>query len=170
MKALPAAALVLLCACQTGPAGGAADPDPTAVLVAQQAAWNAGDIEHFVELGYWRSPDLTFFSGGTITHGYDSLVERYRARYLAEGAGMGTLAFTDIEELRLGARHAVVRGRWRLDHDRGKPAGGLFTVILRRTPDGWRIVHDHTSTDEGLEPVGKTPYCGFAGGAAASSG
>ena len=26
---------------------------------------------------------------------------------------------------------------------------GRFTLIFRKTPDGWKIVHDHTSAAEG---------------------
>ena len=42
---------------------------------------------------------------------------------------------------------AMVFGRWELARttDEIKP-NGLFTLIFRLTPDGWRIVHDHTSS------------------------
>jgi beta-aspartyl-peptidase (threonine type) len=121
------------------------------LLQTQQAAWNAGDVERFVELGYWRSPELTFFSGGTVTKGYQPLIERYRERYVESGEGMGTLTFSELEPFPLGSDAAMVRGRWRLHREGATPVGGLFTLILRRFDGGWRIVHDHTSVDEPAE-------------------
>jgi len=41
-----------------------------AVLHAQVMAWNRGDLEAFMK-GYWRSPELSFYSGGTKTNGWD---------------------------------------------------------------------------------------------------
>ncbi|MEM9943822.1 MAG: hypothetical protein AAF939_19830, partial [Planctomycetota bacterium] len=35
-------------------------------LKIQQQAWNQGDLEKFME-SYWKSPDLTFSSGGKTT-------------------------------------------------------------------------------------------------------
>src|SRR5215510_10628236 len=51
-----------------------------AVLDAQVAAWNAGKLEEFMD-GYWRSADLTFFSGGRKMSGWDATIERYRKTY-----------------------------------------------------------------------------------------
>jgi ketosteroid isomerase-like protein len=118
------------------------------VLRAQQEAWNRGDLASFVELGYWRSPELTFFSGGTVTRGFDGLIERYRASYLTPDSEMGELRFSELEVVELDTDRAVVRGRWELARERVGPARGLFTLLLRRLPEGWRIVHDHSSQDE----------------------
>jgi ketosteroid isomerase-like protein len=120
--------------------------DPTAILLAQQSAWNRGDLEAFMALGYWRSGDLTFFSGGEVTRGYEATLARYRRRYASAGAEMGRLAFRDVETVWADEAVAVVRGRWELDFATQPDAGGLFTLVLRRTSDGWRIVHDHTSS------------------------
>src|SRR5262245_60728343 len=84
-----------------------------AVLDAQVAAWNAGNLEEFMD-GYWRSPDLTFFSGGRKLSGWDATIERYRKTYQAEGKEMGKLAFSDLDIQQLGTNGAVVRGRWEL--------------------------------------------------------
>lgn len=126
--------------------GGA--PEAEEVLRVQSAAWNRGEIETFVELGYWNSPELTFFSGGSVTRGLEPLIARYKKRYLEGGAEMGELSFSELESLRLGPVSALVRGRWRLffGHDDAPPEiGGLFSLILCETSEGWRIVHDHTS-------------------------
>lgn len=115
------------------------------VLDDQVAAWNRGDLETFME-GYWRSPELTFFSGGTVTKGWQGTLERYRKRYQSEGQEMGQLAFRDLDVQVVGPDSAVVRGRFELTRRKDKPTG-LFTLVLRRLPEGWRIVHDHTSTN-----------------------
>jgi beta-aspartyl-peptidase (threonine type) len=118
-----------------------------AVLRSQSAAWNRGDVEGFMDAGYWHSPELCFYSQGSVTKGYDATLARYKKRYKAEGAQMGHLEFSAIETEALSEDVQLARGHWKLDFD-GKPAvGGLFTLVLKRLPQGWRIVHDHTSVD-----------------------
>jgi ketosteroid isomerase-like protein len=123
------------------------DQDPAAVrrlLDAQVVAWNRGDLEGFMK-GYWRSDSLTFYSGGTVSHGWQVTLDRYRKRYQGEGHEMGTLVF-DLHDVTLPAQgQALVRGGWSLKLKDGEPRG-LFTLWLRWFPDaGWRVVHDHSS-------------------------
>jgi len=114
------------------------------VLAQQAAAWNAGDIEAFME-PYWQSPDLTFSSGGQVTRGWGPTLESYRRRYPSRDS-MGHLTFSDLEITPFGADAALVLGRWHLD--RADPVGGAFTLIFRRAGDRWLIIHDHTSPDD----------------------
>jgi beta-aspartyl-peptidase (threonine type) len=118
-----------------------------ALLDAQVSAWNRGDLEAFMA-GYWRSPELVFCSGATVTKGWDATLERYRKRYQAEGREMGRLTFDAIEVMALGEDAAFARGAYRLRLRDGSEPNGLFTLVLRRFPDGFRIVHDHTSAAE----------------------
>jgi beta-aspartyl-peptidase (threonine type) len=113
------------------------------VLDAQVEAWNKGDLEAFMT-GYWKSPELTFFSGAEPQRGWQATIERYRKRYQSEGQEMGKLTFSELDIQVLGPDSALVRGRWQLVRSKDKP-GGLFTLIFKRFPEGWRIVHDHTS-------------------------
>lgn len=122
----------------------AAARDIRAVLDRQVEAWNRRDIESFMA-GYWRSPDLTFYSGGTFTKGWQGTIDRYRASYLSEGREMGQLTFSDLKIEMLGKDSAYVRGRWQLKMSNAAP-GGLFTLIFRKFSDGWKIVHDHTGS------------------------
>jgi beta-aspartyl-peptidase (threonine type) len=115
-----------------------------AVLDAQVAAWNRRDLEGFMR-GYWNSPDLSFFSGKVQTSGWKATLQRYRDRYQAGGKEMGTLAFHTVVIDVLSPQFALVRGRWQLQTSKEKP-GGLFTLLFRKQPDGWRIIHDHTSS------------------------
>jgi ketosteroid isomerase-like protein len=119
-----------------------------AVLRAQEAAWNKGDIDAFMSEGYLRSPALTFYSGGEVRHGFDTVLEHFRRSYNEGGREMGHLAFGEVETLLFGPDGGVVRGRWQLESRDGKKIGGLFTLVMQRTSQGWRIVHDHTSLDE----------------------
>jgi beta-aspartyl-peptidase (threonine type) len=114
-----------------------------AVLDAQVAAWNRRDLEGFMA-GYWHSDELTFMSGDTVTHGWQATFDRYRKRYQAEGKEMGSLTFSNLEIQVFDSDNAMVRGHWKLTMSQ-ETHGGLFTLILRRFPEGWRIVHDHTS-------------------------
>ena len=114
-----------------------------AVLDAQVAAWNRHDLEGFMA-GYRNSEKLSFYSGGIKTSGWTTTLERYRNRYQSEGREMGHLEFGDLEVEPLGPDSAFVRGRWNVKMTSGEQ-GGLFTLIFRKFPDGWKIIHDHTS-------------------------
>jgi ketosteroid isomerase-like protein len=118
-----------------------------AILHAQQDAWNAHNLEAFMA-GYWNSPELTFFSGGNVAHGWQAALDRYRKNYQAQGKEMGKLEFTDLRVQALGNDSAFVRGAWRLTMSDGKTPHGLFTLVFRKFPDGWKIVHDHSSIAE----------------------
>lgn len=117
------------------------------LLSAQVDAWNKGDLEGFMA-GYWNSPDLTFFSGGNVAHGWQAALERYQRNYQSTGKEMGHLEFQDLNIDQVGEQAAVVRGSWHLTMSDGKTPHGLFTLILKRFPGGWKIVHDHTSAAE----------------------
>jgi len=116
------------------------------VLYIQEAAWNDGDIEGFMAAGYLRSGELTFLSGGDWTRGYDTVLARYRSRYAEGGREMGRLAFSEMEVEVLAPDVGLVRGRWQLTFSDGTSRSGLFTLVMRHEYEGWRIVHDHTST------------------------
>jgi len=113
------------------------------VLDAQVAAWNKGDLEKFMA-GYWHSPELSFFSGNDKHRGWKETLSRYRQRYQAEGKEMGKLSFTDLEIESPSPDMAWVRGRFKLVMSK-ETLTGLFTLIFKKLPEGWRIVHDHTS-------------------------
>ncbi len=119
----------------------------TDLLRKQQEAWNAGDIHTFME-GYWKDDLLVFTSGSTIRRGWQETLARYQKRYGDDRSTMGELFFEILDLKTLGRDGAVVLGRWRLE-GLPEPAGGVFSIALERRPEGWRIVHDHTSSDPG---------------------
>lgn len=136
--------LVLLFAATQDDASAAERAAVRGVLDAQAAAWNRGDLDGFMA-GYWKSPALTFFSGNAKTAGWQATLVRYRTKYQGTGKEMGKLAFEELSIELLGRDHALVRGRFRLRLRDAAPTG-IFTLVLRKTSAGWRIVHDHTSS------------------------
>lgn len=113
------------------------------VLNNQVEAWNNKDLQGFMQ-GYWRSPDLTFVSGATVYRGWDNAMERYRKAYQSEGKQMGKLTFSDLQIEMLAPSAALVRGSFHLAMPDGKQPHGVFTLVFRKFPEGWRIIHDHT--------------------------
>ena len=113
-----------------------------AVLEAQAAAWNRGDIDGYMD-GYARDETTMFISGDTVTRGWKTVLGRYKRNYDTREK-MGRLAFSELDIKPLGDFY-VATGRWQLTRSGDTPRG-RFTLLLRRTPTGWRIFHDHTSS------------------------
>jgi ketosteroid isomerase-like protein len=132
---------------QAPPSALATDRAIRKLLDDQAAAWNHGDLEGFM-VGYWKSDELTFFSGDTVTKGWQATFDRYHKKYRADGKEMGKLAFSDLRVEPVVGEWAVTRGRWKLTFKDGTTPGGLFTLVLRQFGGDWRIVHDHTSVGE----------------------
>jgi len=112
-----------------------------AVLDAQAAAWNHGDIDGYMA-GYAQSDD-TMFVGTDVTRGWTKVRDRYKAKYDSR-AKMGTLVFSDLDLRPAGSDDVIVTGAWKLTRDADTPRG-RFTLIFHRRPEGWRIVYDHSS-------------------------
>jgi uncharacterized protein (TIGR02246 family) len=139
----PALFLILVATASGQQSGNAPDiSEIRAVLHAQQDAWNRGDIDNFMN-GYARAETTVFVSGDEVTRGWQTVRDRYLKKY-NDRAKMGMLTFLDLEIEQLGPDSAVALGRWELKRASDNPHG-RFTLIFRKTPDGWRIVHDHTS-------------------------
>ena len=127
-----------------------ANPDPAkadrvairTVLATQVAEWNRGDIDAFME-GYWNSPQTEFVGPTGILRGWQTVLERYRKQY-PDRAAMGHLTFTGLDVNMLAPDAALVVGHWQLKRPNDAP-GGVFTLVLKKFPDGWRIINDHTS-------------------------
>lgn len=140
---------------QTSPQTKAGAPDPlrtlsrdeldvVKVLTAQEDAWNRGDLQAYAT-AYKNSPNDLFISQ-QVTHGYDAWLFDTQHTY-ANRAVMGTLSFSAIEPHLLDAHYAVVVGQYHLDRTRkaGGPADGIFSLVLEKTEQGWKIVVDHTT-------------------------
>lgn len=114
------------------------------VMEAQEAAWNRGDIDGFMD-GYERSDAIVFVSGDDVTRGWQTVLERYKKNYDTRDK-MGTLDFSELDIKPLSPFYTQATGRYQLTLPDASTPHGRFTLIFRRTGDGWRIVHDHTSS------------------------
>jgi ketosteroid isomerase-like protein len=144
-----AIALVATCIVLLAPALRAGSPQEDrehaairAVLSGQQNAWNRGDVAAFMQ-GYWNSPQLSFASSSGFVRGWDKVTNRYKQNY-PDRASMGKLDFSDLEVHTLGPDAALVLGKWHLQRA-SADVGGIFSLVFQRFPEGWLIVHDHTS-------------------------
>jgi ketosteroid isomerase-like protein len=114
-----------------------------AVLEWQVQAWNDGDLQRFMR-GYWKNDSTLFASGGNFSKGWQEMLARYQRGYPTREK-MGQLEFKIYKLEIMGEEWARVLGQWQLAVGATNPHG-LFTLILRRFAEGWRIVHDHTSS------------------------
>jgi len=144
---LMAGVFAILAASSSGQeAGGAAGIAIRKVLEDQQAAWNRQDLKRFMA-GYWNSPELTFFSGGHESKGWQAALDRYKKNYQGAGHEMGRLEFANLRIEMLGPEAAFVRGEFHLAMSDGKTPHGLFTLVFRMFPEGWKIIHDHSAAE-----------------------
>jgi len=119
-------------------------------VAAQADAWNRGDIPGFMQT-YEHSAETTFI-GANLGRGYEKILERYQKNY-TNREQMGALTFNDIEVRLLPgscgkAEFAVVTGRFHLERTQkgeAKKDDGIFSLVWRKGPQGWKIVLDHTS-------------------------
>lgn len=118
--------------------------DIVKVITTQEDAWNRGDLNGY-SATYKNSPD-DIFIGGQVTHGFDRWVAEDRKAY-PNKATMGNLAFSAIEPHLLDERFATVIGRYHLDRSKkaGGAADGMFSLVLEKTAEGWKIILDHTT-------------------------
>lgn len=118
--------------------------DVAKVLLAQEKAWNRGDLEGYAK-GYKDSPE-TLLLGRQVLKGYAQILEDYKHTY-PTAASMGTLAFSELEVHPLGESFAICIGKFHLDRSKkeGGPADGQFSLVLEKTGEGWKIVLDHTT-------------------------
>jgi len=133
--------LVLLCA----PLVFAQGDEIRDMMRKSEAAWNRGDLPAFAA-DYEDSAETTFI-GREITHGgTQAILDRYRRGYPTREA-MGTLTYSEIAVRSLGKGYAVANGRFALKRTAagGGDAAGRFTLVLRKTKAGWKIIHDHSS-------------------------
>ncbi|MDQ3333711.1 MAG: nuclear transport factor 2 family protein [Myxococcota bacterium] len=115
-----------------------------AVLDAQATAWNKGDLDGYMN-GYAKVDWLVFTSGGKVRRGWQETYDTFHGKYAQNPAAMGKLVFEILSIDSAGADGAVVLGNWILTNS-PSDGRGVFSVILERRPDGWKVIHDHTSS------------------------
>ncbi|MGN7719656.1 YybH family protein [Chitinophaga sp. 22620] len=123
----------------------AQDPEVTrikALMDAQLKAWNAGNLEGFMDT-YWKSDSLLFIGKKGLTYGWQATLDNYRKSYPGK-EGMGTLAFNLLEFKKLPGDTYFVVGQWSLTRTISN-LSGHFSILLRKISGEWKIVADHSS-------------------------
>lgn len=113
-----------------------------AVLDAQVDAWNRGDVDAFMQ-SYWKSDKTEFVGSSGIFRGWQAVLERYHKTY-PDRSAMGKVTFSDLEFTMLSSSAALVVGKYHLVRESDQPEG-VFTLVFRKFPEGWRIINDHTT-------------------------
>lgn len=115
------------------------------VLENSVKAWNTGSIEEYMEC-YHRSPELRFAGNGSVSYGWETTLKRYKKSY-PDKTAMGNLTFSDVKITVISENAALVFGKWKLTRKKDEPSG-LYTLLFRKVKEGWRIVHDHSSSEK----------------------
>jgi uncharacterized protein (TIGR02246 family) len=117
-----------------------------AALNESAAAWSAGNLDRFMTC-YENAPTTTYLSGNHFVHGYDAIRAMYAERFGGGSkAAMGDLTLEIVDFRLLGTDFAYVIGRYHLHRaaEAGGDASGPTSLVFRRTPQGWRIIADHS--------------------------
>jgi len=151
-RAFAALAVAATAACAAASTAGAPAPaegsDAAAirqVLEASAQAWNRGDFDGFLR-PYLDSPQTTFM-GSDVVRGLGAIRQFYQGTWWRNGTPTGVLTYRAIEVRPLGHDYALSTGHWiTSDRTTGQQSRtGIFSLTWMRTPQGWRIIHDHSS-------------------------
>ncbi len=113
-----------------------------AMLSAQEAAWNTGNLEQFM-IGYWQSDSLMFIGKNGPTYGYDKTLANYKNGY-PDTAHMGKFTSTIVSMKKLSTKYYFVTGKWFLKRTVGD-VSGYYTLLIRKINGKWVVVADHSS-------------------------
>lgn len=114
-----------------------------ALLEEQDAAWNRGDLDGFVK-PYDETAELVYIGSSGPIRSAQVMKERYEARYKTRQSDFGKLTFSELQVEELAPGLARAWGKWTVEQN-GKTQSGWFTLIMKKKPEGWRIIHDHSS-------------------------
>jgi beta-aspartyl-peptidase (threonine type) len=153
MRAITLLLAAAIAACRTGGettvsgknSSGATLAEITSQLDRAAADWNRGDLEAFLS-DYAPESTTTFVDGRRARHGFDFIRQNYAPRF-APGARRDSLHFEEIETRTLRPGLTLVTARYLLTRGKTVTASGPFTLVMEHRPAGWRILHDHSSSD-----------------------
>ena len=145
-------ALALLVACSSSSSSPQPLPDRAALTSSFQQqfsrsadAWNRGDLDAFMS-DYAQDSLTSYVSAGHLVKGFDVIRSHYAPRF-EPGATRDSLRFEEFNVRPLSPTLALVTARFVLYNTGGTTFSGPFTLVMERRSDGWKILHDHTSTD-----------------------
>ena len=112
------------------------------VLDEQLAAWNAGNIEGFMQ-GYWKNDSVMYIGKTGITYGYNNILQKYKKGFPDKNL-MGKLSFNIFHKNELSPHIYFVVGKYRVERN-NSILEGHFTLLFRKVNDRWVIISDHSS-------------------------
>ncbi len=146
---------VVLAACRgsarptTAPSPGSDSAALTRLITAQLERsaldWNRGDLDGFLS-DYAPESTTTFIDGRRARQGIGFIRENYAPRF-SPGARRDSLHFEEVTVRGLSPTLALVTARFILQRGSETTASGPFTLVMERRQKGWKILHDHSSSD-----------------------
>jgi len=123
--------------------------DLTRLIAAQldrsASDWNRGDLNGFLS-DYAPESTTTYVDGRRSRPGMTFIRGVYAPRF-APGAKRDSLHFEELEVRPLSATLALVTARFILQRNGAITSSGPFTLVMESRPEGWKILHDHSSSD-----------------------
>ena len=116
-----------------------------AQLQRSAVAWNSGDLDRFMA-DYARDSLTSFMGARAPVYGWQTIRDRYAPAF-QPGARRDSLRFERFAVRPLSPTLALVTARFNLYRGDSVTASGPFTLVMEHRPDGWKILHDHTSPD-----------------------
>ncbi len=117
--------------------------DIVKTLFKQQADWNSGDIDAFME-GYFKSDELVFSGSSGPIYGWEATRDRYKKSYSSRLL-MGQLEFEVLSMIQLSPTVIQLQGSFYLTRDI-EDSSGFFTLIWLQKEGNWLVISDHTSS------------------------
>jgi ketosteroid isomerase-like protein len=115
----------------------------SAMMEKSATAWNDGKLDVFVS-DYLAGTGTTFIGRSGIVRGPEAIKAVYAPRF-APGGVRDSLHFENIEVDVLAPGVVNTIAWYVLTRKDSVVARGPTSLVMRRTPDGWKIVHDHSS-------------------------
>ena len=128
------------------------EPFVVRMLEESAAAWNRGDLEGFLS-DYADATTTTYVGSRGLVTGLEGIRAVYAPAF-APGAARDSLRFEDVRVRSLPPLAGIVTARWVLHAGDEVAASGPTTLVVRRLGSGWKIVHDHSSSDPSVPADG----------------
>jgi ketosteroid isomerase-like protein len=143
MKRLIMPMVLLLFSCsEIHPTNKEAELKIKKLMSEQQAAWNNGDLEEFMQ-PYQKNDELKFVGKSGLNKGWQTTLDNYKKSY-PDKEKMGTLLFENLEFEPLGTVHFLVIGKWNLFR-KSDTLSGHYSLVWEKQEHGWKIIADHSS-------------------------
>ena len=139
------AALAWTAACAGRTHAGASGSDAAtairAVLDSTALGWNRGDLAMYLAA---YDENITSRGAPGFVRGKAAAEQVMREGFWKEGRPAQQLHYEHLDIRPLGADHALMTGQFVLTGGGRPDRTGWFTTVWARTPNGWRMIHDHS--------------------------